>query len=68
MGIECGNLHGCLENNPFVAIILLAGLQVIPRDLHSAARVDGAGSEAVLSITLPLLKTGNPHCCYFPMS
>lgn len=45
------------KTTPFVAIILLAGLQVIPRDLHSAARVDGAGSVRLfLSITLPLLK------------
>lgn len=45
------------KTTPFVAIILLAGLQVIPRDLYSAARVDGAGSVRLFwNITLPLLK------------
>ena len=45
------------KTTPFVAIILLAGLQVIPRDLYSAARIDGAGSLRLFwSITLPLLK------------
>ncbi len=41
---------------PFVAILLMAALQVIPRDLYQAARVDGAGSwDSFLRITLPLL-------------
>jgi len=45
------------KTTPFVAIILLAGLQVIPRDLYSAARIDGAGSLRLFwSITIPLLK------------
>ena len=45
------------KTTPFVVIILLAGLQVIPRDLYNAARIDGAGSVRLfLSITLPLLK------------
>jgi multiple sugar transport system permease protein len=30
------------KNIPFVAIILLAGLQVIPNDVYEAARMDGA--------------------------
>jgi len=42
---------------PFFAIMLLAGLQAIPDELHEAARVDGAG---VLGrfwyITLPMLR------------
>jgi multiple sugar transport system permease protein len=42
---------------PFVAIILLAGLQNIPDDLYEAARVDGANPwQQILYITLPLLK------------
>ena len=42
---------------PFVAIILLAGLQNIPEDLYEAARVDGANPwQQILYITLPLLK------------
>jgi multiple sugar transport system permease protein len=42
---------------PLVAIILLAGLQVIPTDVYEAAQVDGAGAwRRFRSITLPLLK------------
>src|SRR5206468_4574485 len=31
------------KTTPFVALILLAGLQTIPEDVYEAARVDGAG-------------------------
>ena len=42
---------------PFVALLLLAGLQTIPEDLYEAASVDGAsGFQRFFSITLPLLK------------
>src|SRR5450755_4601124 len=45
------------KNVPFVAIILLAGLQVIPTDIYEAARIDGATSLAAFRrLTLPLLK------------
>jgi len=45
------------KTTPFVAILLTAGLQIIPRDLYQAAMIDGAGSWAVFrKITLPLLK------------
>ena len=41
---------------PFVALLLLAGLQTIPAELYEAARIDGAGSWRLLrSVTLPLL-------------
>jgi multiple sugar transport system permease protein len=44
------------KTTPFVALLLTAGLQVIPRDLYHAARVDGAGSWYIFrKITLPLL-------------
>lgn len=40
----------------FVMVILLAGLQAIPEDVHEAATVDGAGrSRRLFSITLPML-------------
>ncbi len=40
----------------FPTIILLAGLQSIPEDLHDAAKVDGAGAiRRVRHITVPLL-------------
>jgi multiple sugar transport system permease protein len=42
---------------PFVALVLLAGLQSIPPKLYEAARIDGAGSwKGFLCVTLPLLK------------
>ncbi len=45
------------KTTPFVTILLTAGLQIIPRELYQAARVDGAGSWAIFKkITLPLLK------------
>jgi len=45
------------KTTPFVAILLMAGLQVIPRELSQAARIDGAGSWDVFrKVTLPLLK------------
>lgn len=45
------------KTTPFVAILLMAGLQSIPRDIYRAARLDGAGGWAIFrSITLPLLR------------
>ncbi|HET6419257.1 MAG TPA: sugar ABC transporter permease [Geobacteraceae bacterium] len=45
------------KTTPFVAILLMAGLQVIPRELGQAARIDGAGAWGVFRhVTLPLLK------------
>lgn len=42
---------------PFVTLILLAGLQTQPAELHAAARIDGAGPlRRFLHVTLPLLK------------
>jgi multiple sugar transport system permease protein len=41
---------------PFAALLLLAGLKTVPRDLYAAARVDGAGRwRQFRHITLPLL-------------
>ncbi|HEX8966962.1 MAG TPA: sugar ABC transporter permease, partial [Chloroflexota bacterium] len=45
------------KTTPFVALLLLAGLQVIPGDMYEAARVDGAsGVQQFFSLTLPLLR------------
>ena len=45
------------KTTPFVALLLLAGLQQIPADLHRAAAIDGAGAwKRFTSITLPLLE------------
>jgi trehalose/maltose transport system permease protein len=41
---------------PFMALLLLAGLQGIPEELHDAAKVDGASTwQRFRNITLPLL-------------
>ena len=45
------------KNVPFIAIILLAGLQVIPTEIYEAARMDGASWwQSFRRLTLPLLK------------
>jgi len=45
------------KTTPFMALLLLAGLQLIPGDLYEAADVDGASKiRQFLSITLPLLR------------
>jgi multiple sugar transport system permease protein len=42
---------------PFMALLLLAGLQVIPNDVYDAAKVDGANAwQRFTKVTLPLLK------------
>lgn len=44
------------KSTPFVALLLVAGLQAIPRELYHAAALDGASRWTVLRrITLPLL-------------
>jgi ABC-type sugar transport system permease subunit len=45
------------RNTPFMAIVLLAGLQVIPHDIYEAAKIDGANAwQTFRRLTLPLLK------------
>ncbi|MCA9911913.1 MAG: sugar ABC transporter permease, partial [Anaerolineae bacterium] len=45
------------KTTPFMALLLLAGLQLIPSDLYEAASVDGANRWVQFrSITLPLLR------------
>jgi trehalose/maltose transport system permease protein len=45
------------KTTPFVALLLLAGMQVIPNDLYEAASVDGANQlQQFWRITLPLLR------------
>ncbi|TDD55640.1 carbohydrate ABC transporter permease [Saccharopolyspora elongata] len=42
---------------PFVALLVLAGLQVIPADVYEAADLDGAGRwQTFWHVTLPLLR------------
>ena len=45
------------KTTPFVALLLLAGLQNIDPALHEAARIDGAGAwQRFRHVTLPLLR------------
>lgn len=45
------------KTTPFVALLLLAGLQTIPGDVYEAARMDGATKwQQFTRVTLPLLK------------
>lgn len=45
------------KSTPFMALLLLAGLQLIPADLHEASAIDGATPwQSFWRITLPLLK------------
>jgi multiple sugar transport system permease protein len=45
------------KNTPFMALLLLAGLALVPDELHEAARVDGATTwQRFYRITLPLMK------------
>jgi len=42
---------------PFMALLILAGLQMIPKDVYEAARVDGANRwQQFIQITMPLVK------------
>jgi len=46
------------KTTPFMALLLLAGLQTIPGEVYEAARVDGANvMQRFFRITLPLLKS-----------
>ena len=43
---------------PFIALLVLAGLQIIPNDVYEAAKVDGASAfQSFRRITLPLVKS-----------
>jgi multiple sugar transport system permease protein len=45
------------KTTPFMALLLLAGLSLVPDELHEAAKIDGATAvQRFFRITLPLLK------------
>jgi trehalose/maltose transport system permease protein len=55
--LEAAILVDVWKTTPFMALLLLAGLQTIPGDVYEAARVDGANvMQRFFRITLPLLK------------
>jgi ABC-type sugar transport system permease subunit len=46
------------KTTPFMALLILAGLQLIPGDVYEAAQIDGASKwQTFTRITLPLVKT-----------
>lgn len=45
------------KTTPFMALLILAGLQMVPRDIYEAARIDGVHPVKVFfRITLPLIR------------
>ena len=45
------------KTTPFVALLALAALQLVPRELHEAARLDGASAARIFwSVTLPIVR------------
>ncbi|MDQ3742515.1 MAG: sugar ABC transporter permease, partial [Actinomycetota bacterium] len=45
------------KTTPFMALLLLAGLSLVPDELHEAAKVDGASAvQRFFRITLPLMR------------
>lgn len=45
------------KTTPFMALLILAGLQMVPRDIYEAAKLDGVNPIKVFfRITLPLIK------------
>jgi multiple sugar transport system permease protein len=45
------------KTTPFIALLILAGLQSIPEETYEAARIDGANAwKRFTSVTLPLVK------------
>lgn len=51
----CVILVNVWKNTPFMAIVMLAGLQGVPEELYEAAKIDGAGKfKSFLHITIPI--------------
>jgi trehalose/maltose transport system permease protein len=45
------------KTTPFMALLILAGLQMVPRDIYEAAKIDGVNPVKVFfKITLPLIR------------
>jgi multiple sugar transport system permease protein len=57
LALGCVTLADIWAKTPLMFLILLAGLQAIPKDLYDAAKVDGGTSWKIFRyITLPLLR------------
>lgn len=56
-------LTGTWKNFPFMMIVILAGLQSIPKDLYESAYVDGAGYwKSLRYITIPTIANVSSIC------
>ena len=57
LAIHAAIIADVWKTTPFVVILLLAGLALVPRDLYQAAALDGASSwQSFVHVTLPLLR------------
>jgi multiple sugar transport system permease protein len=57
LAIHAAILVDVWKTTPFVALLLLAGLTTIPRELYDAAQIDGASRvQTFLRVTLPALR------------
>src|SRR5699024_5265862 len=51
------NIVAIWKTASFMAIILMAGLQAIPKEVYEAARIDGASrAQSFFRITLPMMR------------
>lgn len=52
----CAIVSDVWKTSPFVALLILSGLQTIPKELYQAAEVDGAGKiYSLYKITIPIV-------------
>ena len=55
------------KTTPFMALLLLAGLALVPQDLLNAAQIDGAGSwKRLIKVIIAADQTGDPGCAAVP--
>ncbi len=55
--MACAIIADVWKTTPYMALLLLGGLQTIDRGLYESSQIDGAGKiRSFLSITMPLLK------------
>ena len=55
------------KTTPFMALLLLAGLALVPDELHEAAKVDGASTiQRFFRLTIPLMKPATLVALLFP--
>ena len=50
------------KTTPFMALLILAGLQMVPGDVYEAAKIDGVNPVKVFfKVTLPLIRPAHPR-------